>query len=148
MTECEAKPSPLFENARAFFDHVVARSRAGHYPAAEPPTCRYGKAVCRYRTADGRPCVVGETIPDVVFCRSMNEAGDSDDLYRKFPWLVSYIPAGMTGADMLCAQRVHDRTASTYYDWNAGRFEWPHDVFVHRLVTDVPAFRGFVPNPE
>jgi hypothetical protein len=130
---------PLFDNARAFYDHVTAESLAGKYPAAEFNP-GHDVASCKYRTPDGRQCVVGCTFPDAEYKPGM-EGASCDGLYENYPRLVDYIPPGMTQSDMYHAQRAHDRTANE--SMTGTGLAWEHDRFVVRLREWVPAFKGF-----
>jgi len=147
LTTTETNPgpqaTPLFENARAFFEHVVNKSLAGQYPAGQPGITWSGEtlATCYYRTEDGRRCVAGELIPDGRYCSDM-ECENSDSLFCNFPSLEDCIPPGMDKTDVYHAQRAHDNTATdSIVDGQFG--PWKHDLFVARLREWVPAFKGF-----
>lgn len=131
---------PLFENAKAFYDHIVARSLADHYPSAFVNPCGC-TASCRYRSDDGKKCVVGEVIPDKDYLPEMDDAGDSNELYSRYPSLRDYIPPGMTRGDMKLAQEAHDCTATDGIQADR-TIVWNHNEFVWRLA-EVPAFAAF-----
>lgn len=110
-----------------FKEKLIEVSAAGGFPARSP------EGGCQYRTADGRKCAVGVTIPDGEYRREM-ECGTALDLYMKFPDLTRYIPEGMSVGDMDEVQGVHDMLAVTM----AGR-EWPHAKFAE-MIAALPCF--------
>lgn len=60
---------------------------------------------CRYRTEDGRQCMVGLAMPDEIYAPSLEGlmlSSLSDEVVK------ACIPEGMTEEDMATLQRMHD----------------------------------------
>lgn len=122
MTVIEKAP----ESPQGYLDELVRRSKAGLFPSVEKN--EYGGTGCRYRTEDGRACVIGVAFPDSAYDPKMEGRsvyGLLDDNLLPIP---AFARTGNKEADIRrlgAVQAVHDDMA--YEPWN-------HDEFVRRLL--------------
>lgn len=98
--------------AKDYYLLVIEKLRAGLLPAME-------EATCKYRTEDGKACMMGLCIPDSKYSSLIEGSGVNVDNFED-SMLYGHIeiPEDMTINDLNCLQCAHDYCA---LDGIAGR---------------------------
>lgn len=114
-----------FKNAQEYYNALVQTSANGGFPAKDPP---YG--FCKYRTIDGKACVIGIGIPDEQYNKSLE--GPLDELRINYPKL---LPEWATFEQLQQLQKIHDNLSHLK--------EWNHEVFI-LFLNDSDLFKPII----
>jgi len=106
-------------------DLLIATSAAGLFPSVNKA------GTCMYRSGDGRRCAVGLLIPDDVYKKSMDWKGGMSATRVMTRYEIA-VPEGMTMAEVVKVQVLHDTlAATTVLPFHA---KWDHEEFAEEVA--------------